>query len=81
MQALGGPGENRTTARFGLAANGDDVGKELARFENIEERSCLLCLLHNKKALLSAISYRRSGIESISFRRLPDRLSPFFYLA
>src|SRR5436190_6398583 len=30
------PGEDWATARHGLAANSDDVGKELARLENIE---------------------------------------------
>src|ERR1700682_5397745 len=37
MQTLRGSRENRATTRLGLAANGNDVGKKLARLENTED--------------------------------------------
>jgi len=37
MKALGGAGENRTTTRFGLAANGNDTCEKLTRLEDIED--------------------------------------------
>src|SRR6266436_7610585 len=48
METLCGPGKNRATARLGLAANGDNVGEKLARFENIED--CLGLVLGNVEA-------------------------------
>ena len=75
MQTLSRSRENRATTRLGLAANGDDIGKELARFENIEDG--LRLLFGNVEAYFAHhLHHERIQCSRFQARALDFELSP-----